>query len=208
MTMADEQLRRILQRFGVQPRAETVEAVVAYTELLVQWNRRVNLTGIRERAEIWRRHFGESFYLTGLVDFDAGRLVDVGSGAGFPGLALKLLCPALRVTLLEPMTKKTAFLGEVARRLSLESVEIVRQRWDEWRRGKGMGAVDFVTLRGVGGQEEIAVDAAQLLAPGGRLILLVSRADADRVSRSCPVFSWRTEKIPGARESVVLIGRR
>ena len=208
MKTPSEQLNQTLETFGLHLRAETFEAVLAYTEMLVRWNRRINLTGIREPVEIWRRHFGESFYLARLVDLGSGRLVDIGSGAGFPGLALKLVCPSLDVTLLEAVGKKAAFLAEVVRQLGLKRVEIVRQRWEEWRKGKSTGAVDFITLRGIGDQECIVADAAHLLGRGGRIILLVSALDAVRIAESSSLYDWRSEKIPGAQRSVVLIGCR
>ena len=208
MTTPSEQLNQILKTFCVHPRAETVETVLAYTEILVRWNRRINLTAIREPVHIWRRHFGESFYLARLVDLGSGSLVDIGSGAGFPGLALKLVCPSLNVILLEPVGKKAAFLAEVIRQLGLKGVEIVRQRWEEWRKGKRSGAADFITLRGIGDRESIVADAAHLLRRGGRIILLVSALDAVRIAESSSLYNWRTEKIPAAQRSVVLIGCR
>ncbi len=208
MNTPSEQLTEILESFGVHTGGETVEKVLAYTGILLRWNRRINLTGIREPVEIWRRHFGESFYLARLVDLASGCLVDVGSGAGFPGLALKLVFPCLDVILLEPVGKKAAFLAEVVRQLGLKRVDILRQRWQEWSKDKGACAVNFVTLRGVGDQEKIVAGAAHLLAPGGQIILLLSTSDAVRIAESSSLYNWRTEKIPGTQKSVVLIGRR
>ncbi len=202
------QLSDVLKTFGLEIAPTAAEATLAYTEILLRWNRRVNLTAIREPVEIWRRHFGESFYVGRLVDVASGRLVDIGSGAGFPGLALKLVSPGLHVTLLEPVGKKAAFLAEVVRQLGLKGVEIVRQRWEEWKRDKSVGAVDFITLRGVGGQEKIVRDAARVLAPDGKILLLISTSDASHVMESSSVYDWRVEKIPGTQKSVVLIGCR
>ncbi len=208
MPKAAEQMRQLLEAFGVPLQRETLEAVVAYTEILLKWNRRINLTGIKEREEIWRRHFGESFYLLRIVDLSRGRLVDIGSGAGFPGLALKLVCPLLQVVLLEPASKKAAFLREVARQLHLRDVEVARQRWEEWRKEISPGQFDFITLRAVGGQEKFVSDASEVLGPGGKILLLLGSAGAARVGASSSSYDWRTEKIPGTQRSVVLIGCR
>jgi 16S rRNA (guanine527-N7)-methyltransferase len=90
-----------------------------YLDLLLKWNARTNLTAIREPEEIVRRHFGESLFAAQYLDPAAATLLDFGSGAGFPGLPIALLRPAVHVTLAESQNKKATFLREVARHLKL-----------------------------------------------------------------------------------------
>ncbi|MGH9403017.1 MAG: 16S rRNA (guanine(527)-N(7))-methyltransferase RsmG, partial [Terriglobia bacterium] len=85
-----------------------------YLGLLLRWNEKINLTAIRTPEECVTRHFAESLFLARHEQLN-GRLLDIGSGAGFPGLALKVAVPELAVTLLEPVAKKRAFLKEVVR---------------------------------------------------------------------------------------------
>ncbi|HWQ03191.1 MAG TPA: 16S rRNA (guanine(527)-N(7))-methyltransferase RsmG, partial [Candidatus Nitrosotenuis sp.] len=99
-----------------------------YLELLFNWNRKINLTAVKTPVQAITRHFGESIFAATLLPMNRGVLVDVGSGAGFPGLALKLACPQLEVNLLEPSLKKCAFLAEVTRTLQLEGVQILSER--------------------------------------------------------------------------------
>ncbi len=107
------------------------------------------MTSIVEPAEIVSRHFGESMFLHSLLPVENGRLADVGSGAGFPGLALKILCQDLDVILIEANKKKSAFLSEVARALDLRNVEVIPERFEEIRSEPGFA--DFVAARALGG---------------------------------------------------------
>ena len=199
-------VKQVLGRLGIEVPNETAEAVITYTEILLKWNQRINLTGIREPEEIWRRHFGESFFLAQLAGLSRGRLVDIGSGAGFPGLAVKLRCPLLEVVLLEPASKKAAFLREVTGQLHMSGVVVLRQRWQEWRKEIRSGGFNFITLRAVGDQEKIVEGARAVLNPGGKILLLLGTEDAQRVIASNSSYEWRTECIPGTLRSVALIG--
>ena len=100
--------------------------MIAYLELLLRWNKKINLTGIRDWESCVTRHFGESLYLGRWVGL-SGRLLDIGSGAGFPGLSLKIIFPDLSVTLLEPVAKE-GFLKEVARVCGMNLVEVRGER--------------------------------------------------------------------------------
>src|SRR5207248_10422409 len=116
--------------------AEQLAAFELYREELLRWNRRVNLTSVTDPAAVEVRHFVDSLScLVALRDLlaekPAARLVDVGSGAGFPGLPLKLAVPGLRLTLLDSVGKKTAFLEHVVARLGLRDVTVLTGRAEE-----------------------------------------------------------------------------
>src|ERR1039458_3252543 len=104
-----------------------LDQISTYIDLLQRWNARINLTAIRDPEEAVTRHFGESLFLARHVPLQ-GSLLDIGSGAGFPGLALKIVFPDLSVTLLEPVTKKRAFLKEAARVCGFTQVTVRGQR--------------------------------------------------------------------------------
>lgn len=100
-----------------------------YSELLREWNQRINLTAIDAPAEIEIRHFLDSLTVaTATGDLSDRRLIDVGTGAGFPGLALKILYPAMALTLVDSVAKKTRFLEAVAAELGLSDVTILAER--------------------------------------------------------------------------------
>ena len=124
-----DEIRQILLPYGGSALTDSqLASLEKYLELLKKWNQTIPLTSIEDDTEIVARHFGESIFPGSLVPMSRGRLADVGSGAGFPGLPLKIAFPVLQVTLLEPSLKKCAFLREVQSTLGLPNVEIVRSR--------------------------------------------------------------------------------
>ena len=115
--LSDETIRRGLGAFEVQPTDEQILCIHKYMRLLLQWNEKLNLTAIRDPLEILHRHFCESMFAAIAVPTNSGRLADIGSGAGFPGLPLKILRPELELFLVESNIKKGTFLAEVIRDL-------------------------------------------------------------------------------------------
>jgi 16S rRNA (guanine527-N7)-methyltransferase len=194
--------------------------ISTYINLLIRWNARVNLTAIRDPEAIVTRHFGESLFAarqlfpspsafsasSAVKDFDfAQTLADLGSGAGFPGLPIKLWAPEIALTLIESNHKKTAFLREVARALTLTNVNIQAVRAETLT----PAAFDLVTLRAVERFAAILPVAARLVAPGGRLALLISSAQLDQARASLPHFSWTTpEPIPLSESRVLVVAHR
>ena len=206
MNLADKDIAAALDPFGVTVDPALAEAIRRYIELLLKWNRRINLTSITDPQEILARHFGESLFAAHRVPIVGGTLVDVGSGAGFPGLALKLVCPALTVKLLEPVSKKMVFLAEVARTLNLTGIEFVAKRTEEYP-ANPLHA-DYLTARGVGDFEGLLSWAAAGLRSGGRVILWLGADDAD-ILAACPGWLWEPAiKIPQSAHRVLLVGRK
>ncbi len=170
----------------LKPYLASAEAVPAglyaqlseYLDLLVKWNARTNLTAIREPEEMVRRHFGESLFmgiqLGSRVVSDA-TLLDFGSGAGFPGLPIQLLHPALRVTLAESQGKKASFLREAVRTLALPT-EVWAARVETMPLNRTFEAV---TLRAVDNMQQALADAQQRVASGGWLAILSTEADPE-----------------------------
>ena len=162
--------------FGLQLASEQIGRLSTYLDLLLRWNEKINLTAIRSAEECITRHFGESLYLARFAELRGG-LLDIGSGAGFPGLALMIAFPQLQVTLLEPVAKKRAFLKEVARLCELlQSVEIRPERLDEFVLfGIGSAQFDGASSRAVGQLRELIPKAARCLKPSGSLFLWLSQ---------------------------------
>ena len=191
-TMTPEALQALLGPYlspaeglrSIGPRPELLGALLVYLDLLLKWNARTNLTAVREPREIVRRHFGESFLLARLCPEGARTVLDLGSGAGFPGLPLQLAWPDLQVTLAESQGRKAAFLREVIRELRLPT-EVWAGRAEE---RIGSRQIDLVTMRAVDRMEQ-AVALAERMAPG--LLLLATAGDLRRwgvdVVRSVPV---------------------
>jgi 16S rRNA (guanine527-N7)-methyltransferase len=139
---------RALGEFQLTASNEQVLQIQQYIRILLQWNDKVNLTAIRDPVEILYRHFCESMYASAAVPLETGRLADVGSGAGFPGLPLKIVCPNLRVFLVESSIKKVTFLAEVIRELGLKDVQVLSRRYEEL--GEEVAPLDYVCSRALG----------------------------------------------------------
>jgi 16S rRNA (guanine527-N7)-methyltransferase len=197
-----------------------LQSISTYIDILLRWNARINLTAIRDPEEIVTRHFGESFFAARHLfprEARAGQcetaasasvaitLADVGSGAGFPGIPIKLWAPYISLTLIESNHKKASFLREVTRALRLTDVNIQNIRADDLT---GI-TFDVVTLRAVERFAAILPIAAALVAPGGRLALLVGSSQVDQARLGLPNLSWqKPESIPLSRSRALLVGRR
>jgi len=179
--------------------------VSTYLELLLKWNARINLTSVRQPEGIITRHFGESLFAArqlGLGDSRKASLVDLGSGAGFPGLPIQLYAPGLSVTLIESNHKKATFLREIARALTLTNVDVFAGRAEDFP-----GTAAIVTLRAVEKPERALAAAARLVSPGGRLALFLGAAQASATPGLLSGFSWGVPiSIPGSSGRALLIG--
>lgn len=215
--LSDEQVRNLLIPFGLDLSSRQIGQVRTYLDLLLRWNRRINLTAVRSAEECVTRHFGESLYLARWVEL-TGSTLDVGSGAGFPGLALKIAFPALPSTLLEPVAKKRAFLKEVVRSCEMNAVEVRPERLEELV-GRGGGDIDepqpagrrgfdSVTMRAVGRLPSLVGTAACCLKSGGRLCLWVGREQANELieAEESPLVWQAPIAVPLAARRQILVG--
>jgi 16S rRNA (guanine527-N7)-methyltransferase len=189
--------------------------ISTYIDILLRWNARINLTAIRDPEDIVTRHFGESllaarhlFPVSSSVSSVSSvvkgvhSLADVGSGAGFPGLPIKLWAPHISLTLIESNHKKAAFLREVARALTLTNVNIQNARAETLT-----ATFDTVTLRAVERFEHILPTAAALVAPAGRLAVLISTAQCDQAVAILPHFRWSVPvPVPQSSSRILLVG--
>ncbi len=177
-----------------------------YLDLLLKWNARINLTAIRAPEEMVRRHFGESFFAAAILypgKLPPGEtLIDFGSGAGFPGLPIKIFAPELQVTLVESQNKKATFLKEVIRALGPKGIQVHLGRAED----SGLKA-RTVTMRAVEKFELSVRSAESLVAPAGRLALLIGSTQAKKAKVLLPDFTWLPAvEIPQSEQRVLLIG--
>jgi 16S rRNA (guanine527-N7)-methyltransferase len=203
MKISAGRISELLRPYQVDASPALCQQIILYVDVLLQWNQKISLTTVVDPEEIVRFHFGESFWGAVVAGRPEGRLADLGSGAGFPGIALKLLIPALSIDLIESNAKKAAFLAEVCRRLGLQGVRITKTRFEDF-----VEAVKFsiVTSRALGSFEETLKWSETNLETGGRLLLWVNSEDAEQISRS-PVFSWRPPvPIPSTKNRCIIAG--
>src|SRR5216684_2433663 len=141
-------IQRALGEFQLPATDEQVLQIQQYIKILLLWNEKINLTAIRDPLEILYRHICESMYAAGAIPLENGRLADVGSGGGFPGLALKIIRPNLDVFLVESNIKKVTFLAEVIRELGLRGAQVLARRYEEL--GEEVAPLDYVCSRALG----------------------------------------------------------
>jgi 16S rRNA (guanine527-N7)-methyltransferase len=192
-----------------------LQNISTYIDLLLRWNARINLTAIRHPEEIVTRHFGESLFAArhlfptrtarGQPPSARVRLIDIGSGAGFPGLPIKIWAPDLEVTLIESHQKKATFLREAARKLTLMNINVFPGRAEDYPNP----LAGVVTLRAVQRFETTLPTAARLVAPRGRLALLISEAQLTRAQDLTPDFTWEPPvPVPHSSNRILALGMR
>jgi len=171
-----------------------VDAAAEYARLLATEGTVRGMIGPREVPRLWERHLLNSAAIASLVSVGA-RVVDVGSGAGLPGIPLALARPDLTVTLLEPLARRVAFLTECVRRLGLERVTVVRVRAEEGPIRRQLGGADVVTARAVAPLDKLAGWCLPLLRPGGLLLAMKGSTAAAELAATGP--------LPGAADALV-----
>jgi 16S rRNA (guanine527-N7)-methyltransferase len=203
-------IAELLQPFLATPgalSAAQLNHISMYIDLLLRWNARINLTSIRQPEAIVTRHFGESLFAAQHLFPNPGQatsLIDVGSGAGFPGVAIKLWAPQLRLTLIESNHKKVAFLRQLARTLTLTDIDILPDRAEAY----AGPLADVVTVRAVERFSSALPAAARLVAPGGRLALMIGQAQTAQATELLPGAVWGAPvRLPLSASRVLLIGR-
>jgi 16S rRNA (guanine527-N7)-methyltransferase len=191
---------------GPEPMADfELRSIRTYVELLLKWNAKLNLTAIRDPEEIITRHFGESLFAARQLfqsrDSRAS-VIDVGSGAGFPGLPLKLWAHDLELTLVESNHRKATFLREVIRALALSSIAVLTERAESLSL-----RADLVTLRAVERFERILPVASALRKPHGRIALLIGEAQVEVAQSALCTLAWHEPvPIPLSKNRSLLIG--
>jgi len=199
--------------------ATQLHSISTYIDLLQHWNARINLTAIRNEEEIVTRHFGESLFTARhlfprvpsvppvVKDVDAAkaRVADVGSGAGFPGIPIKLWAPNIALTLIESSQKKATFLRELSRALTLTDINIQNARAETLP----PSTFDVVTLRAVERLPKVLPVAANLLAPSGRLALLIATNQLEPTRSTLPNLSWDAPiPVPQSQSRLLLIAHQ
>lgn len=176
----------------------------AYMDKLVVWSQRLSITTIRDPEEIIRLHFGESLFAIHLLPKGHRRLADVGSGAGFPGIPLRMGSPEMDLTLIESNSRKCVFLQEIVRGIGLTHVRIFKGRMDDFPGPPN--SFDIVTGRAFGQHAGVVSWSERILLEDGILALWLVDRDASKVM-SVPGWNWNDPAhIPYSRERCILIG--
>ncbi len=181
-----EGFQRDLEAFGIALSERQLEDFLRYYELLVEWNGRMNLTAITEYQDVCRKHFVDSLSLVRVCDLNQDcTLIDVGTGAGFPGLALKIAFPCLRVTLLDSLNKRIRFLDAVIEELKLTGVETVHGRAEDYAvPGRYRETFDLCVSRAVANLSTLSEYCLPFVKKGGLFIAYKSEKAASEVEEA------------------------
>jgi 16S rRNA (guanine527-N7)-methyltransferase len=183
-----------------------LQIISKYIDLLLKWNARINLTAIRDPQEIVQRHFGESFFVAKyvLAQRSVETAIDLGSGAGFPGVPLAILAPDIQLTLIESQQKKATFLKELIYLLGLKNVTVFSDRAENY-----LGRAELVMFRAVEKFDQVLKMAERLTEAGGRIAMMIGSGQVELASRLVVEVGWsEAVTIPSGHSRELLIGTK
>ncbi len=144
--MTKEEFIKEIKKLGLSPTPLQLEQLEKYYNMLINWNEKINLTRITKKEDVYLKHFYDSLTIIKIIDLKKEEtLLDFGTGAGFPGMVLKIMFPNLKVTLLDSLNKRIIFLNEVIKELNLKEIETVHERIEKYTEKR----FDVLTTRAV-----------------------------------------------------------
>ncbi len=164
-----------LLNLGIKYTDKQLEQLEEYYNLLVEWNNKINLTSIIEKEDVYLKHFYDSLTIVKGIDLNnINTLCDVGTGAGFPGLVIKIMFPHIKVILIDSKNKKLLFIQDVINKLNLENVEVIHTRAEEYN-----NKFDLVTSRAVARIDKLVNYTMHLLNNNGVFIAMKGNIDEE-----------------------------
>ena len=185
--MKPETFYSLLDQQNIIPTDQQKFQFERYFELLVEWNQKINLTAITEKEEVYLKHFYDSIapILQGLIENQEIKLLDIGAGAGFPSLPMKILYPQLDVTIIDSLNKRINFLQLLAEDLDLEGVHFYHGRAEDFAQDKHFRAqFDIVTARAVARMQVLSELTIPYLKVGGKLLALKASHAPDELTEA------------------------
>lgn len=202
----------LLEELGIKPTNEQLDQLRIYQEYLLEYNSHTNLTAITKKDEVYLKHFYDSLTIVKAIDLNnVNTLIDVGTGAGFPGMVLKIIFPHLHVTLLDSNNKKTTFLSNLVEKLGLINIEVINTRSEDYAH-LNLDKYDVVTARAVTHLKALTELCLPLVKVGGYFIPLKGNA-TDEISLSKDIIKKLngniidtiTFKLPGEESTRTII---
>lgn len=196
--MTPQEFYQLLDQQGIQLTDRQKAQFERYFELLVDWNQKINLTAITEKNEVYLKHFYDSIapILQGLIESRDLKLLDIGAGAGFPSLPMKILFPQLNVTIIDSLNKRIIFLQLLAQELNLQGVHFYHGRAEDLAQDKAFRAqFDIVTARAVARLQVLAELTIPYLKVGGRLLALKASSAPEELDQAKNALSLLFSKV-------------
>ena len=204
--MTKEEFLKALKNNGLDLNYKQINQLDTYASFLKEYNEKINLTAIDEYEEVLDKHFYDS--LLGFFDLDMkGILVDVGTGAGFPGVVLKICYPELKVILVEPIKKRCVFLEELINKLELKDIEVVNDRGEDYSL-KNREAYDYVTARAVSNLSILIEVCGALVKKGGCFVALKGASGQNEVKEASKAIKKMGFEIKEVKETELFDGSK
>ena len=166
--MNKEEFIEALKEINIEITEKQLKQLDQFYHLMLEWNEKINLTRITEETEVYLKHFYDSLTITKVVDLKEKRtLCDVGTGAGFPGIVLKIVFPNLKVTLIDSLQKRVNYLNEIIKVLQLTDIEAIHSRGEDYK-----GQYDVVTSRAVANIEKLVNYTMHLVSKDGVFVAM------------------------------------
>lgn len=197
-----EQFQKDLKDLNLSLSERQIGQLIRYYEMLVEWNQVMNLTAITEYDDVMKKHFTDSLSLVKAYDMKgASSLIDVGTGAGFPGLVLKIAFPECKVTLLDSLNKRIQFLNAVINELGLTDVEAVHGRAEDFARpGQRRESYELCVSRAVAGLATLSEYCLPFVKKGGFFIAYKSEKISDEIREAEQAIALLGGKIEDKKE--------
>jgi 16S rRNA (guanine527-N7)-methyltransferase len=168
-----------VHKLGIELDDDKLSKLEEFYKLLIEWNEKINLTAITNKEDVYLKHFYDSLTLYKEVDLNKNiTLCDVGSGAGFPGIVLKIVFPELKITLIDSLQKRVNYLNEVIKALELKDIEAYHYRMEDYSR-ENPEKFDIITARAVASTKLLCEISVRSLKIGGRIVLMKANVDEE-----------------------------
>lgn len=202
-----------LKNLGIDITEEKLNKLDKYYDLLIEWNNKINLTRITDKEEVYLKHFYDSLTISKELDLNKiNTLCDVGTGAGFPGIVLKIFYPNLKITLIDSLLKRVKYLNEIIKELNLKEIKAIHTRAEDYKE-----TFDIVTARAVANIEKLLTYTMHLVKKDGKLIAMKGNIDEEitedvrkRIDKKYKLIKINKFYLPKeeSHRSLVIIGKK
>lgn len=190
-----EKFKNEVKKLGINVTIDEIEKLEKYALLLKEWNEKINLTAITDKKQVFLKHFYDSLTIVKMIDLNkVDSLCDLGTGAGFPGIVLKIFFPNLNITLVDALNKRIKFLEVIVNELSLENVTLIHDRIEEYGK-KNRECFDVVTARALASFPVLLEYSASLIKIGGHLLAMRGNNDSLDGKNALKVLHLKINKV-------------
>ena len=190
--MNKEEFIKQLAKDNIKIDDKTLEQLNIYKDFLIEYNKHTNLTAIKDEEDIYLKHFYDSIIVSKYYQFKNQKILDIGTGAGFPGMVLKIFFPDLKLTLLDSNNKKIKFLNELCEKMNIKDINTICERAEDYCL-KNRELFDIVTSRAVSNLTTLSELSIPFVKKGGYFI---------------PLKGGNKEEIESAKEAISILGKK